>query len=112
MKKLILAALLVSASAAAAETPVMSFICPMSDGAQIVMRVYGNDTIDMFEQGTQPGPRKALIKGSETPEDVVLQIFNTTTHQLEGTVAVISGHTSLMAGDADGECSMTQHRGS
>lgn len=111
MKKLLIAALLVSASAAASETPVMSFVCPMSDGAQMVMRVYQDDTMDLFEQGTEPGTRKIFIKGSETANDIMLQVFDQNTHQLVGTVAVINGKTSLLAGDADGDCNITKHRG-
>lgn len=108
MKRLLLVALLASASAAAAETPVMSFICPMSDGAQMVMRVYADDSLELFEEGTEPGPRKLIVHGSETPQDLVLQVFDPRTHQLSGTVAVIAGKTSLLAGDADGDCNVTQ----
>lgn len=112
MKKVLIAALLVSASAAATETPAMSFICPMSDGSQMVMRVYGNDTIDLFEEGTEPGDRKMLVKVSETPQDLMLQVFDRRSHQLVGTVAVINGKTSLLANDADGDCNITQRRSS
>lgn len=111
MKKLILAALLVSASAAAAETPIVSYLCPLSDGSQVVVKMYGNDTMDIFEQGTEPGPRKVIVIGSETEKDIVLHAFDRSTHQLDATLALVNGQATLFYGEADGDCNLTQHRG-